>query len=416
MNLLALSSIVSRSVARWGRFISVGLGTGLALGCFFELGELQPAVGGSDGGLFAGNGGVAGADDGGSGGVQAGSAGEPVGGNQSQGGGGGIVGPSCAPGQKPCASGECKTISPENGCGDTDTCNPCPAPTASTVNCSDQGECVVTGCMDGFADCDGDTDAGRDLSTSNGCEYSFGNLASFSDPLDVPFRVIQLNGQRDDWMGVATQRLLQPCADCRDDVTPPISNENTRPPARDLDAYFRMAWDNDNLYVLGEAYDDFVFADGSSLQGQLDECNQGAECEDSLMMAIDGRADGQFMNDDHRIFFGLGGGIAHPSQGAPGPDDVAFVAATNGPRCYRVEAQFSWEYVVGTQNGQPVGGQFPPAAGQTYKFAVAMSDFDRSPTNPDEVQRQSLVFYESPGPDYRFNFSGFGAMQLSGGE
>jgi hypothetical protein len=178
-----------------------------------------------------------------------------------------------------------------------------------------------------------------------------------------------------------------------------------------------LAWDNDFFYLLGEAYDDHPFSGGADLVGQLDRCAFGAECEDSFMVLLDGRGNrqGGYSNDDHRLFFGLGGGIGFPSQGAPGADQVSVASARNGDRCYVVEARVEWQYLVGTNNGMAIPGQFPPADGQSYGFDIAISDSDPAATDPNRVERQSLLFWRSHGPNYRYETDGFGLMQLSGG-
>ena len=67
---------------------------------------------------------------------------------------------SCPTGQKKC-DGACVEIGdPRYGCTDTG-CAPCSAPGATGLRC-DPGKCRVSGCEEGFDDCDGDA--------SNGCE------------------------------------------------------------------------------------------------------------------------------------------------------------------------------------------------------------------------------------------------------
>jgi hypothetical protein len=172
-----------------------------------------------------------------------------------------------------------------------------------------------------------------------------------------------------------------------------------------------VAWDNDFLYVLAEAYDDQTFSSGADRVGE-NGCRAAAECEDSLSVMLDGRQDGGYQ----RIFLGLGGDFSAPEQGQPSPAQVAFIASANaGPRCLLVEARLDWEYVTRTQVGQAVSGKFPPAEGQTYGFDVAVSDVEPSAVDGGDVQTESRVFWVSPGPDYRFRSDGFGTLLLSGG-
>lgn len=370
----------------WASLALVGLG----LGCVFELGELQPDAGISAAGATS----VATDSGGGAGGASP----------------GGAAGSSaaCPSGQKRCGDGDCVPFEPAVGCGNPDSCQPCPTSEQGSVGCADSGECVVTACNLGFADCNGEV--------GDGCEYSFGEVQEFSEPVVANFEVINFDGERDDWAGLPAHRMATPCENCDDPTTPAIVNQNTQPLRSDLDAYYRLAWDRDFLYLLGEVYDDHLFAQGESLVGQLEGCNEGAECEDSLMLLLDGRNNpGTYSSDDHRIYFGLSQSMAFPSQGEAKDSDVSVFARANGGSCFLIEARVRWTYLVAANNGQSIDGLLPPANGQAYGFDVAVSDVDPSPTVADAMERQSLLFWKSPGEaDYRFKTTGFGRVELAG--
>src|SRR5688572_30226578 len=213
--------------------------------CFFELPELEPD---------AGIGGNAGANGLGGEGQSAGNTADP-GGSSSLGGGAGAGTAQCSSGQKLCGE-TCQPIGPQNGCSST-SCEPCLVPAGAVVSCIEE-RCVVTGCQDDFADCDGDT-VNRDT-VGNGCEYSLGPLAATVTSLDVFKREgITVDGGRDDWSGLPAYSFDEVCANCRDQNTPAITADSTVPGRNDLDGRFRVAWDGDFLYVLVEAFDNHVF-------------------------------------------------------------------------------------------------------------------------------------------------------------
>lgn len=387
---------------RWFRAALVAVP--LLSGCFFDLAELVPPGGGAGGDGGSGLGGSISVGGAGAGGSLPGGAGND--------------GDPCPPNQKSC-NGVCEPMSPENGCGN-DSCVSCVIPPNAVVACHvDSGECLVESCETGFGDCNGDTVGDRGEVDGDGCEYSFGTLSGFSEPLDVPFQRIVLDENRNDWQGIPAYALDQTCRDCsRDDFLAPIVAQNEPPPPADLRAYFRVAWDQDFFYVLGEAYDDHVFDAGSSLNdvGCQDQAPLGgALCEDGFSLFFDGRNDGGTANDDHRVFIGLGGKFFAPAQGQPPPNTVAVRVLPGSPQCYRMEARFDWKYIVGTLGGQGVPGSFPPIGGQSYGFDVAVSDWDSSLEDQSVMQRQSQLFWKNPGERYQFREGDIGTMRLSGG-
>lgn len=368
-----------------------------------------------------GNGGAAGIGGAGSG--PGGAGGGPPGGTANT-GGGGVGGDGCPGGQKLCG-GDCVDESPDNGCG-AESCEPCATPERAQVSCNGEtGECRVDSCEVGYADCNGDTVGVAGAIDGDGCEYSFGTIvdADTSAPLDVPFRQIRLDDHsREDWQNipaVPAYALEEPCRDCeRDDNVPPIVSQNEPPPPSDLTAYFRVAWDRDFFYVLAEAYDDNVFDAGASITSDGLCTQQGglgsALCEDAFSIFFDGRNDGGFSSDDHRVFIGLSGKFIAPAQGQPPPNTVALSVLPSAPRCYRMEARFDWKYIVGTQ-GQDVPGQFPPEDGQSYGFDVAVNDWDPALSDPSVMERQSHIFWKNPGNRYQYFEGEFGKAILSSG-
>ena len=390
---------VRPGVASGGLLLAV-----LLAGCFFELEDLAVGIGGFGGG-FGGAAATAGA---------AGAAGQ--GGTPNGGAAGSPPGP-CPPGQKLCGDQQCRPIALQFGCGDTTACQACVAPPNTALECnSDSGECFVASCAPGFADCDGDVINDVGQIAGNGCEYSFGDVRDSTEELDVPFATVNIDledRERQDWNGVPAYALRELCLDCeRDDLLPLITNETTLPASRDLDAYFRTAWDGDFFYVLGEVFDNHLFDDGVP-DGN---CGGGA-CEDGFSVFFDGLNNDNpdsFENDDHRVFLGLSERIHAPAQGQPG-SAAAMRTARVGAACYRVEAQFDWKYITGILGGGDAPGQFPPLAGQDYGFDISINDWDPAVSDPAQIERQSQVFWVFPGDRYRFNAAGYGTMRLSGG-
>jgi hypothetical protein len=394
-----------RSNDRRARASTAGIWLGLiSFGCFFEL---EPVVD-LDGGIGGG----------GSGGSLGGAAGEtPVGGD----GGGGVAGTpqdGCPSGQKSC-DGVCVDITPLNGCSNDD-CTDCAAVADATLTCAgDDGGCKVADCNPGFADCNGDTRTYDGSSSGDGCEYSFaaggGIRPTAQQPLQVPRgNGISIDGSRDDWQGIPAYQLLQTCntGDCTDDALPEITAVAELPPRRDLDAYFRVAWSPDFFYVLGDVYDDALFANGAGVDDG--RCQNGALCEDALTVFFDGKNDRAqqgdgYQFDDPRVFLGLAG-QAYRVSGFLESGDVDLKPVQNGA-CYRIEAQIAWTMIVGVQANAVVEGQFPPATGQNYGFDISVNDWDPGVSDQTE-RRESHLFWVNPGPQYHRRTAGFGAMTL----
>lgn len=366
--------------------------------CFFDLPALE-----TDGGI-GGSGGLSGL---GGDGQPAGNTGDP-GGSSGLGGAAGGVGSTCGFGEKLCGE-TCRPIEdPAFGCSST-SCEPCLNASGGVMGC-DNGQCVVARCQENFADCDGDA--------SNGCEYPLGPVAPSVTSLDVPFAEILVDGKREDWSSVPAYAFESVCTDCAEDNnTPPITADSTRPPLADLDARFRVAWNGDFFYIFLEAFDDHPFDAG--VPGST-RCQHGAECEDALQVFFDGRND-RLLNDqgygfdNSRLFLGLSNRFAAPAQGPPQLGDVEIVTQRQGSRCYRLEAKIDWVYIAATRGGGTAEGQFPPKAGQSYGFDIAINDWDPAISDATRLERQSQIFWVDPGPNYFNKPTGIGPMTLSGG-
>ncbi len=395
---------VNRRDSAWPAALAILLG-----GCLFELAELAPPLGGAGGG--AGVSGLGGAMLGGGGGGPGGSTN----------GGSGAGGSPCSGGLTLCG-GTCVEASIANGCGDP-SCLPCASSAGDhvIVACdSDRRQCIVEGCDPGYADCNGDVVGDVGMIQGDGCEYSFGTVAASTQPLPVPLAQIQIDGNRSDWSDVPAYLLQETCrtpegTDCRqDDTTPEVLAQNEVPLSRDLAAYFRVAWDQDFLYVLGEAFDNHLFASGETVNEP--RCQMPPErfpaCEDSFSVFLDGRADAGNGPDDTWNILALSSNLLAIDNGAPDSADLDFTVVPNGEFCYRVEAQLSWNFVVAASN-QPQQGLFPPAEGQIYGFDISVSDWDPSASNEAVFQRQSHVFWKNPGNEYRFRTNDYGRLQLS---
>lgn len=379
---------------------------GLSGACFFELEPLvTPGVGGTgsaDAGAIGGGGSV----------VIGGAGGDSDGGD----GGDAVDGPVCTPGTKNCG-GACVPIGVENGCGSA-ACTPCAPVPAATLSCNtDTGACQVVACDPGFADCDGDTAAYTGEAAGNGCEYSFGPAGEIREvpaSLEVPQAAIDIaDGGRDDWTGVAAYPLIATCDNCFDDALPDVTAKNEVPARRDLEAFFRIAWDENFLYVLGDVFDNALVSDGLALGDG--RCQNGALCEDAFTIFADGRNDRAantgYGIDDLRVFVALGGQAFRVSGAPVKPEEVDFKATVHGPACYRIEAQVAWSYIVAAQNGQEVPNSFPPRVGQEYGFDISINDWDPG-VSDSTPRRESQLFWVSPGDQYQHQTSGFGSMRL----
>jgi len=372
--------------------------------CFFELPPLLEDDGEIAG--FAGQANTGGALPTG------GDAGSPAG-SGSGGGSAGIAGGSggCPEGEKRCTSGECRPAIALYGCGSSD-CTPCGSPAHTLVGCVD-GQCAVTECEANFADCNGDTINSSGPITGDGCEYSLGAPAAPVAALDVPFAEIQVDGKREDWSALPSYEFKQVCSNCQDMQTELISADSTVPPRNDLDARFRVAWDHDKFFVLVEAFDNQPFDAG--VKGG--RCQHDAECEDSVQVLFFGRQMPHgYFNENERVFLGLSQRFGAPGQGQPASTDVEIRAERQGNLCYRIEAQFDWAYITNTKNGGAAPGYFPPVAGQSYGFDIALNDWDAPISDPNTIQRQSQIFWVDPGPAYAGSDPvSLGTMTLRGG-
>ncbi len=397
----------------------IGLASLVVAGCVLDLPD-EPVLpfGGAGGGGVGGSAAGAGASSqAGSFIVQGGEGGSSPGGEA----GSGAAQNPCVGDQKLCG-GVCRPRTPEFGCA-REGCDPCPAAANAIVGCSGQGECIVTQCAEGFADCDADALPGALLSASTGCEYSFGSVADSTPPLSVPEKTVQVDGQIDDWGGVPAYALRETCGNpgCEDPEFAPVGAFETLPLRTDLDAYFRVAWDAGSLYTVIEVFDPDIYLDPRESPGDPVPADPGcrsiADCEESMTFffdAFDDRAQtSSYGNDDHRIFFGVGSDF-FTTRRPPLDNQRAFRAARIGQACYRIESSLTWRFLTGIQGDQSQPDQFPPERGFTYGFDISVSDWDPDPADETVVSRESQVFWVDPGPDYRLQTSGFGSIELGG--
>jgi hypothetical protein len=278
------------------------------------------------------------------------------------------------------------------------------------MGCGDDGACRVEGCVTGFADCDGDAlgKSGPELTGSSGCEYSFGEVRSGAQPLSVPEQTMFVDGSRTDWTDIPAYAIDQACEDCSgtDDRTAPVVSPRSVPVPQDLTAYFRIAWDASNLYVLAEAFDNGLVSGGDATR------------EDGVLLLFDGldnREPGStYGNDDTRVYIGLSDAHVGFNRGLQQAQLQASHQA-NGLFCYRIEAQISWRYIVGfdEQNSQ---GKFPPTPNQTYGFDISINDWDPAPGGAEPVvpEHRNQIFWVNPGDEWWFRSQGFGGIKLVG--
>lgn len=390
-----------RTESRGARAAALCAGVGAGLfwaGCFFELADVTlPGTGGAGNGgvpVFSGAGGEAGA-------------GAPTGGL------GGAGSPSsCMPGFKDCGAG-CEPFSVANGCAAA-SCTPCAAlPQASLACDADSGQCEVAECAAGFADCDGDTLSYSGEAGGNGCEYALApaeDARPAPDLLEVPLADIDIaDGERNDWAGVPAYPLLETCDNCSDPSLPDVTAKNEVPPRDDLEAFFRVAWDADFFFVLGDVFDANLVSDGAARNDG--RCQNGALCEDALTIFVDGRNDratsSSYNIDDFQLYLGLAGKAFRVSGAPVSSEQVDFKVTPVGAACYRVEAQLSWDFMTGVTDGTPV----LPEVGQELGFDISVNDWD--PGVSDETpRRESQLFWIDPGDGYHQETTGFGPMRL----
>lgn len=412
MNQIPTTNQQSRAFGQRLRPVAVLVAAAVAVSaCVLELPDLpeDQAAGGFGGIIPVPTGG----SSGGIGGIAGG------GGFSAAGSGGsfaGSAGASCNSGQKLCGD-ICRPQSVEFGCGAED-CQPCPSLANGSVGCSTAShQCTLLACDDGFADCNGDASVTSDLRASNGCEYSFGALSDPTAPLEVPERTIAVDGNMNDWGEIPAYPLREVCSEagCADPEFAPISAFATPPLRKDLDAYFRVAWDASFLYLVVEAFDDDIYIDPGTRADE--KCQSPADCEESMTLFFDGFDErtpgGSYGASGRRIFLGLQNGLFSRNDD-PEADEVGIAGQMNGPACYRIEAQVQWQFLVA--QGNPPPGQFPPAVGNTYGFDLSVSDWDTDKlSEPERVRRQSQVFWVNPGPEYRGTMGGFQELRLIDG-
>ena len=164
-----------------------------------------------------------------------------------------------------------------------------------------------------------------------------------------------------------------------------------------------------------DVFDSAIVADGTT--NSDGRCQGGALCEDALTLFIDGRNNRaeqpSYSNDDFRLFISTGNKDFRVSGEQMDSSRLDYKATLVGAACYRIETAFAWSAIVQTQPDQSVAGLFPPAIGQSYGFDISVNDWDR-PASETDPQRESQLFWISPGEGYESVTTGFGAMTLAG--
>jgi len=338
--------------------------------CFVEIAD--PAGGVPDGGGTAGSVGSGGVSaSGGIGGASAGIGGVSVGG-ASGGGVGGVDG-----------SGGCS-----GGCGAQ--CVSCAGGNAVRTCDEDAGACLITSCNDGFVDCNGDG--------SDGCEVNFGpfqeELAERNDAdAGRVYLVSRLPGapsvtNLESWGSVPLIPLDFACGqECRSGTDPGtlsgqvIQNPGDLPLASDFEAYFRIGWFNESVFVLGLAKDnEFVALDGGHATAQLQESLE------VFLDSLDGLE--PYQSKDHHVFIGLGSGEDDPQQGPPTLAELRVQRERKG-FCFFIQAEFRAGSLEPTPNG-----------GVRYGFSVGMNDWDTEEDAGGAARREHQVLWMSPGAEY----------------
>jgi hypothetical protein len=380
----------------------------LPAGCFFHLDDPVPAgaSGGASGEASGGDPGAGGAPSGGASGGST-SGGTSAGGGSGAPAAGGAA--SCPPGRKHCDT-DCVLIDdPAYGCSPNDNeCGKCSQLDTAKTSCS-SGKCVVDGCLDGFGDCDG--------LDRNGCEVKFDTSSSGSIPSVNAFRTstrIKVDGIGDDpdWLASTgrRQRLNAICRGCTPQFPLPKVVDPALPrTTEDLDAWFRMAWDDDSLYAVFEVRDDELALAESQLPGS-DLAKLGPSVvEDAveLLISLD-RSQGGFGVDDMQLFYGIDGTVGRPNQSEPAPTEPSLFKLTTGHGCYTVEIELRFAYMAKND-------KYLPKQDQVIGFVAAVNDWDYKQADGGRIpERQAHIFSKDMPDQYWVKAESFGTLTLTG--
>ncbi len=220
-------------------------------------------------------------------------------------------------------------------CNDNDPCT-----TGDIVNSS----CI---CLGMFADSDGDgvcdaidicPGSNDDLDADNdgipdGCDICDGNCTS-----GIPFCNISpppsINGFVGDWVGHDYYDI---------DKTIAGSNPNNND---DLDARFKLSWDNDNFYIFVFILDDFRIKDSPSTEAWRD---------DSVELLIDGGGEGTTTHDanDRRILFRYDDNNIYNFEGG---DTTGIEFSQHSGSYNEIEIKLPWSFIgVSPYDGMSIG-------------------------------------------------------------
>jgi hypothetical protein len=261
---------------------------------------------------------------------------------------------------------------------------------------------------------DGGDGATRDA-VSQSCEFPFLQDASASADSITASKYTPIVDGVDDWPSTIPWHPIVQTCDCTQQYPmDQVTDRFTVPLPDDLSARFRVAWDDNFLYVLAEVHDkDIVVAapPQADAGGELPRALR----EDAVELMLNG--DGPpspdagyigYSSKAFQIFFGVDGTAEVMNQGSPiDMMNGNYFAVGMGTKCYAVEIKLTWSYLTGGTHGNAIG------------FTAAVDDWDSVQTAQNDggdasliLKRQSHLFSNDPRDQYWNYTSGFGSLTL----
>jgi hypothetical protein len=281
------------------------------------------------------------------------------------------------------------------GDGGVKTCGTCALANVKVHGCTDGG-CTIVECEPGFVDCDGKADTGceTDFHVESGDAMSGATAGRLTPKLD---------GDGAEWSSLRAYPMKMPCTDCLGTQPGGQNGEQILgepADAADLTATFRLAWDDNALYVFAQLHDDEIAAWETS----------NLERQDGIELLLNGDLNdinNQYSPDVHHLFVGAvaqqGSNVVERNQQLQSGDIRAATQVVG--QCYFVEMSLSWPYVMGRVPHTPV-------AGEMHGFTIATNDWDSPPFTSDHPVRQTQYFWVVPGKNYSYETTGFGVVGL----
>jgi hypothetical protein len=266
---------------------------------------------------------------------------------------------------------------------------------------------------------------------SDGCEVRFGPA-----PTDLPTIMVssdagtdtfhQIAGPHDitvdqdrsDWVeAIPLVRVNRACVGCQVNNSPGgnlgvlVENPNTPPNSRDLEAYFRVTWNADSLFLLALVKDDQPLVTGPD--PMITNYNPSpAELQDGVEVLVDGDfvlVNGYRSDTDRHLFIGAASDVYNANLKADERNnpDITISTTQAGSSCYFVEMQIKSPYVRSTS--------LPPlGAGVRLGFDVAVNDWDAERREADRnvPVRAHQAFWREPGPLYAHDSTSFPKIEL----